>query len=76
VKYLEARRLAQSGGNAAPGLRRAQGADRQPAPAVRASPYARKLAAELGLDLASIAGTGAGGTITLEDVRKAGGVTA
>jgi pyruvate dehydrogenase E2 component (dihydrolipoamide acetyltransferase) len=32
---------------------------------------AKKLAAELGIDLASLAGTGPGGRITLEDVQKA-----
>ncbi|MBZ5694665.1 MAG: 2-oxo acid dehydrogenase subunit E2 [Acidobacteriia bacterium] len=38
---------------------------------VHASPVAKKLAAELGIDLASLAGTGPGGRITLEDVQKA-----
>ncbi len=35
------------------------------------SPAARKLAADLGIDPASIAGTGPGGRITLEDVQRA-----
>ena len=35
------------------------------------SPVARKMAAELGIDLASLAGTGPGGRITLEDVQQA-----
>lgn len=43
-----------------------------PAPGgVRASPAARKLATERGLDLAAIAGTGPGGAVTLDDVEKA-----
>lgn len=39
-----------------------------PAAGPRASPAARRLADELGVDLASIAGSGAGGAITREDV--------
>jgi pyruvate dehydrogenase E2 component (dihydrolipoamide acetyltransferase) len=35
----------------------------------RAMPAVRKLAGELGVDLASVVGTGAGGTITADDVR-------
>jgi pyruvate dehydrogenase E2 component (dihydrolipoamide acetyltransferase) len=35
------------------------------------SPAARKLAADLGIDPASLAGTGPGGRITLEDVQRA-----
>ncbi len=35
------------------------------------SPAARKLAADLGIDPASVAGTGPGGRITLEDVKQA-----
>lgn len=43
-----------------------------PAPGgVRASPAARKLAADRRLDLAAIAGTGPGGAVTLDDVEKA-----
>jgi pyruvate dehydrogenase E2 component (dihydrolipoamide acetyltransferase) len=38
---------------------------------VRISPVARKLAADLGIDPASITGTGPGGRITLEDVQRA-----
>lgn len=48
----------------------------KPAPAkagkrIAASPVARKLAAELGIDLATIAGTGPRGRITKEDVQQA-----
>jgi pyruvate dehydrogenase E2 component (dihydrolipoamide acetyltransferase) len=43
-----------------------------PPPRVRATPLVRRLAQELGVDLASIAGTGPGGTITEGDVRAAG----
>jgi pyruvate dehydrogenase E2 component (dihydrolipoamide acetyltransferase) len=39
-----------------------------PAASPRASPAARRLAEELGVDLASIAGSGPGGAITREDV--------
>ena len=48
-----------------------------PAPAaaelggIRAAPAARKLAADLGLDLATIKGTGPGGRISLDDVKNA-----
>jgi pyruvate dehydrogenase E2 component (dihydrolipoamide acetyltransferase) len=38
---------------------------------VRASPLARKLAAELGIDLSILHGTGPGGTIDREDVERA-----
>lgn len=41
-----------------------------PAAGVRASPAARRLAEELGVDLSSIAGSGAGGAITREDVAR------
>jgi pyruvate dehydrogenase E2 component (dihydrolipoamide acetyltransferase) len=40
----------------------------RPATGVRASPAARKRAEELGIDLASLEGTGPGGAVTLEDV--------
>ena len=39
---------------------------------LRASPAARKFAIDLGVDLASLAGTGPGGRITIEDVQRAG----
>ncbi|HVE13981.1 MAG TPA: 2-oxo acid dehydrogenase subunit E2 [Elusimicrobiota bacterium] len=48
-----------------------------PAPAkpgqVSATPAVRKLASDLGVDLARVAGTGPGGRITDEDVKKASG---
>lgn len=78
MKFLEARRLGRGGGNATSAPARETKVLPSPVekPAeVRASMYARKLAGELGLDLSSIAGTGADGLITLEDVRKAGGIT-
>uniref|UniRef100_A0A6M3KK93 Peripheral subunit-binding (PSBD) domain-containing protein n=1 Tax=viral metagenome TaxID=1070528 RepID=A0A6M3KK93_9ZZZZ len=40
---------------------------------VNASPHAAKLARELGIDLATVTGTGEGGQITKEDVRQAAG---
>ncbi|HUZ75139.1 MAG TPA: dihydrolipoamide acetyltransferase family protein [Stellaceae bacterium] len=39
--------------------------------AIRASPAARKRAAELGVELQNVGGTGAGGAITLADIEKA-----
>ncbi|MFE1228503.1 2-oxo acid dehydrogenase subunit E2 [Streptomyces sp. NPDC058745] len=44
----------------------------RPAPVrVRSSPLARRLATELGVDLAEVTGTGRGGTVRAEDVRSA-----
>ena len=40
---------------------------------VRATPLIRKIAQELGVDLATVAGTGPQGRVTEEDVRKAAG---
>ncbi|MBZ5699257.1 MAG: 2-oxo acid dehydrogenase subunit E2 [Acidobacteriia bacterium] len=40
-------------------------------PRLHISPVAKKLAADLGINPASIAGTGPGGRVTLEDVQKA-----
>mgnify|MGYP001826001315 CR=1 FL=1 len=45
--------------------------ERRTAGQVRAAPAARALARARGLDLASLAGTGPGGTITREDVERA-----
>ncbi len=42
-------------------------------PGVRASPLARRLAADLGIDLATLTGTGDGGAIIREDVERAAG---
>lgn len=41
----------------------------------KAAPAVRKLAAELGVDLAALEGTGPGGTITRKDVEAAGGAS-
>ena len=43
----------------------------KPAGKVKASPRSKKLGEELGVDLATVTGTGPGGRITEEDVRKA-----
>jgi pyruvate/2-oxoglutarate dehydrogenase complex dihydrolipoamide acyltransferase (E2) component len=52
----------------------------EPSERVKATPLVRKIAAELGVDLAGLAGTGPGGRITEEDVRRfatfSGGQTA
>jgi pyruvate dehydrogenase E2 component (dihydrolipoamide acetyltransferase) len=45
----------------------------QPAGQARATPLVRRIAAELGVDLAGITPTGAGGSVTEEDVRAAAG---
>ena len=55
---------------ATPGRPAAGGAP-APAGAILATPAVRKLGGELGLDLASVPGTGPGGRITEEDVRGA-----
>ncbi len=39
---------------------------------IKAAPAARKLAKDLGIDLAIVDGTGPGGRITVEDVRRTG----
>ena len=53
-------------------------AARQPAApgSVKAVPKARKLARELGIDLAAVVGTGAGGSITAADVEAAAAASA
>lgn len=43
----------------------------KPAHGIRASPLARRIAADKGIDLANVTGTGEGGAITREDVEKA-----
>jgi pyruvate dehydrogenase E2 component (dihydrolipoamide acetyltransferase) len=73
---------AKSAATAAPAARASSGPERTaaaaaPAAAPRAgavaqiSPKARRLASELGVDIAKIRGTGPGGTITSEDVQRA-----
>jgi len=42
---------------------------------IRASPAARKLAQELGVDIGGVRGTGPGGRVTLEDVEGAAGTS-
>ena len=49
---------------------------RPPRASVKAVPKARKLARELGIDLAAVAGTGSGGSITVADVEAAAAPTA
>ena len=57
---------------AAPAIARvAEAAPREAPQGLRASPAARKAAAELGIALAGLAGTGPGGAITLGDVQAA-----
>jgi pyruvate/2-oxoglutarate dehydrogenase complex dihydrolipoamide acyltransferase (E2) component len=40
--------------------------------ACRISPYARRLAAQLGIPMADLVGTGPGGEVGAKDVRRAG----
>jgi pyruvate dehydrogenase E2 component (dihydrolipoamide acetyltransferase) len=62
---------------AAPEVKKLALADAPPAPArpkgtaVRATPLVRRIAAELGVDLADVAGTGPQGRVTEDDVRNA-----
>lgn len=56
---------------AAPVTTRAAGGAPAPAGAILATPAVRKLAGELGVDLATVPGTGPGGRITEEDVGAA-----
>jgi pyruvate/2-oxoglutarate dehydrogenase complex dihydrolipoamide acyltransferase (E2) component len=49
--------------------------ERAPAERVRATPLVRRVAQELGVDLAGVEGTGPQGRITEEDVRRAAGAT-
>jgi pyruvate dehydrogenase E2 component (dihydrolipoamide acetyltransferase) len=44
---------------------------RGPGERVRVSPLARKVAAQLGIDVTTVRGTGAGGVVTREDVERA-----
>ncbi len=63
---------AAAGSVAAPHPVPAPAAARPAAPgSVKAVPKARKLARELGIDLAAVAGTGSGGSITVTDVEAA-----
>jgi pyruvate dehydrogenase E2 component (dihydrolipoamide acetyltransferase) len=63
--------------SSAPSVKKLALAEPPPAPArpsgapVRATPLVRRIAAELGVDLASIGGTGPQGRVTEEDVRNA-----
>ena len=61
---------AKPGKEAPPPAARAAGAP------VKASPLARKVATERGVDLSGVTGTGPGGRIVREDVEKAGGAPA
>ena len=63
----------------APDVKKLALADAPPVPArpqgapVRATPLVRRIASELGVDLATVAGTGPQGRVTEEDVRAAAG---
>lgn len=53
------------------GMRAAPVSDRDDVPTAPAGPATRRLARELGVDLGRVSGTGPGGRITEEDVKKA-----
>jgi pyruvate dehydrogenase E2 component (dihydrolipoamide acetyltransferase) len=57
---------------AAPVVQASRAASGTGAPSVAAAPAVRRLAAELGVDLGRVAGTGPGGRVTEADVRAAG----
>jgi len=57
---------------AAPAPEPAKAEPAKPAGRVMASPRAKKLAADMGVDLTTVTGTGPGGKITEEDVKSAG----
>ena len=59
-----------------PAAKAAEAEPLKPAGRVMASPRAKKLAEELGVDLAVLSGTGPGGKITEQDVQKAAGAKA
>lgn len=78
MRFLQAKRLKAEGENKAlsgPSSNKAasqggaSGEGRTVGPS--ASPQARQLAGELGVELADLKGTGSGGAITAGDVRKA-----
>lgn len=56
---------------AAPGTRAPEPATAPEAHRIRSSPLARRLAAELGVELSAVTGTGPGGAVTEEDVLAA-----
>ncbi|MFN8593400.1 MAG: alpha/beta fold hydrolase [Thermomicrobiales bacterium] len=60
-----------AGGTAARATREARQASRDASGRVNASPAARKLAGELGVDLALVEASGPGGRITSDDVQRA-----
>lgn len=62
---------ATEGAAAAPAAPAAPAPVRAPGERIVASPAAKKLAGELGIDLAYVAGSGPGGRVTLEDVTAA-----
>src|SRR5262245_20885737 len=59
------------GAAAAPAAAPAEPAQRQPGERVKASPLARRIARERGIDLATLSGTGPEGRVIAEDVEKA-----
>ena len=56
-----------------PALSQVQDSGRGPSDRVRATPLVKRLAKELGVDLATVRGTGPGGRVAEEDVRTAAG---
>jgi len=67
---------AQGPAEAAPAAEPAEAEPPKPAGRVMASPRAKRLAEEFGVDLAALTGTGPGGKITEQDVQQAAGAKA
>jgi len=72
VTFGDAGGVASSSSAAAPGAASSSGAA-APGAAARTTPTVRKLAKELGVDLAAVVGSGPDGRVTAEDVRAAAG---
>jgi pyruvate dehydrogenase E2 component (dihydrolipoyllysine-residue acetyltransferase) len=67
--------IGEPGESASNGLLQASSAPAAAATRAQATPVVRRIAQELGVDLAGVAGSGPGGRITEDDVRSAAGAT-
>src|ERR1700693_469300 len=68
---VSAHAVAEASGNSSTARAEASAPQRSASKRVIASPRAKRLAAERGVDLAGVAGTGADGMITEDDVKRA-----
>ncbi|MEV8040633.1 2-oxo acid dehydrogenase subunit E2 [Arthrobacter sp. NPDC080082] len=71
VEHAAAARPGPARATAGPVRRGRAEPDREESGRVRAAPRARRLAAELGVDLSTLAGTGPDGAITAQDIQRA-----